>query len=138
MDLSLNRAMFGRRTVVIGGNATAARLAGVNVRRHTVYLHMLAGAATGIAATMPLSRTTAETSTHGQLYKIDAIAAVVVGGTLLISGRGTIGGAVLGVLLFATLTKRLYPEQLVHVRPARGKGCDHRGGGAAPAAVRQP
>ncbi|PKQ25314.1 MAG: sugar ABC transporter permease [Actinobacteria bacterium HGW-Actinobacteria-4] len=100
----LNRTTFGRRTVAIGGNATAARLAGVNVKRHTVYLYMIAGACAGVAATMLLSRTTAGTSTHGQLYELDAIAAVVVGGTLLIGGRGTIGGTVLGVLLFATLT----------------------------------
>jgi len=100
----LNRTTFGRRTVAIGGNATAARLAGVNVKRHTVYLYMLAGACAGIAGTMMLSRTTAGTSTHGLLYELDAIAAVVVGGTLLIGGRGTIGGTVLGVILFATLT----------------------------------
>jgi ribose transport system permease protein len=100
----LNRTTFGRRTVAIGGNATAARLAGVNVKRHTVYLYMLSGAAAGIAGTMLLSRTTAGISTHGGLYELDAIAAVVVGGTLLIGGRGTIGGTVLGVLLFSTLT----------------------------------
>jgi ribose transport system permease protein len=100
----LNRTTFGRRTVAIGGNPVAARLAGVNVKRHTMYLYMLSGACAGIAATMLLSRTTAGTSTHGQLYELDAIAAVVVGGTLLIGGRGTIGGTVLGGLLFATLT----------------------------------
>jgi ribose transport system permease protein len=100
----LNRTTFGRRTVAIGGNSTAARLAGINVKRHTVYLYMLSGATAGIAATMLLSRTTAGTSTHGQLYELDAIAAVVVGGTLLVGGRGTIGGTVLGVVLFATLT----------------------------------
>ncbi|WP_062079252.1 ABC transporter permease [Demequina globuliformis] len=99
----LNRTTFGRRTVAIGGNATAARLAGVAVKRHTVYLYMIAGACAGIGATMTLARTTAGTSTHGMLYELDAIAAVVVGGTLLIGGRGTIGGTVLGVLLFATL-----------------------------------
>jgi ribose transport system permease protein len=100
----LNRTTFGRRTVAIGGNSTAARLAGVNVRRHTVYLYMLSGAAAGIAGIMLLSRTTAGISTHGGLYELDAIAAVVVGGTLLVGGRGTIGGTVLGVILFATLT----------------------------------
>jgi ribose transport system permease protein len=100
----LNRTTFGRRTVAIGGNATAARLAGVKVKRHTLYLYMLSGAAAGVAGIMLMSRTTAGTSTHGQLYELDAIAAVVVGGTLLIGGRGTIGGTVLGVLLFATLT----------------------------------
>ena len=53
---------------------------------------------------MMLGRTTAGTSTHGTLYELDAIAAVVVGGTLLIGGRGTITGTVFGVLIFATLT----------------------------------
>ena len=100
----LNRTTFGRRTVAIGGNETAARLAGVAVKRHTVYLYMIAGACAGIGATMTLARTTAGTSTHGMLYELDAIAAVVVGGTLLVGGRGTIGGTVLGVLLFATLS----------------------------------
>ena len=100
----LNRTTFGRRTVAIGGNPEAARLAGLNVKRHTVYLYALAGLASGIAAIMMLGRTTAGTSTHGTLYELDAIAAVVVGGTLLIGGRGTITGTVFGVLIFATLT----------------------------------
>jgi ribose transport system permease protein len=51
-----------------------------------------------------LGRTTAGTSTHGGLFELDSIAAVVVGGTLLIGGRGTIVGTVLGVLLFSILT----------------------------------
>lgn len=99
----LNRTTFGRRTVAIGGNADAARLAGVNVKRHLTYVYMLAGACAGLAGAMMVSRTTSGTSTHGQLMELDAIAAVVVGGTLLAGGRGTIGGTVLGVLLFATL-----------------------------------
>lgn len=102
--LLLNRTTFGRRTVAIGGNREAARLAGLKVKRHTVYLYALAGLTAGIAAVMILGRTTAGTSTHGQLYELDAIAAVVVGGTLLIGGRGTIVGTVFGVLIFATLT----------------------------------
>ncbi|MBU1587424.1 MAG: ABC transporter permease [Actinobacteria bacterium] len=100
----LNRTTFGRRTVAIGGNREAARLAGLKVRRHTVYLYALAGLTSGIGAVMILGRTTAGTSTHGALYELDAIAAVVVGGTLLIGGRGTIVGTVFGVLIFATLT----------------------------------
>ena len=100
----LNKTTFGRRTVAIGGNREAARLAGLKVMRHTVYLYALAGLTAGIAGIMMLGRTTAGTSTHGQLYELDAIAAVVVGGTLLIGGRGTIVGTVFGVLIFATLT----------------------------------
>ena len=53
---------------------------------------------------MMMGRTTVGSSTHGTLLELDAIAAVVVGGTLLVGGRGTIVGTVLGVLLFATLT----------------------------------
>jgi ribose transport system permease protein len=100
----LNRTTFGRRTVAIGGNREAARLAGINVKRHIVYLYALSGLAAGIAGIMLTGRTTSGTSTHGTLYELDAIAAVVVGGTLLIGGRGTIVGTVLGILIFNVLT----------------------------------
>jgi ribose transport system permease protein len=100
----LNRTTFGRRTVAIGGNREASRLAGIRVKRHLVYVYMLSGFTVGVAAIMMLGRTTAGTSTHGTLYELDAIAAVVVGGTLLVGGRGTIVGTVLGVLIFSTLT----------------------------------
>jgi ribose transport system permease protein len=100
----LNRTTFGRRTVAIGGNREAARLAGINVKRHVVYLYALSGLAAGIAGIMLTGRTTSGTSTHGTLYELDAIAAVVVGGTLLIGGRGTVVGTVLGILIFNVLT----------------------------------
>lgn len=100
----LNRTTFGRRTVAVGGNPEAARLAGIDVRRHTTYLYALAGLTAGIGGVMMLGRTTAGSSTNGLYYELDAIAAVVVGGTLLAGGRGTIVGTVLGVLIFTTLT----------------------------------
>jgi len=100
----LNRTTFGRRTLAVGGNPEAARLAGINVKRHTVYLYVLLGLCCGVAALMIVARTTTGTSTHGGLYELDAIAAVVIGGTLLSGGRGTIVGTVLGVLIFMTLT----------------------------------
>ncbi|MGW4247430.1 ABC transporter permease [Nocardia sp. NPDC004722] len=100
----LNRTTFGRRTIAVGGNPEAARLAGIKVARHTVALYVLLGLACGVAAIMLMARTTAGTSTHGVLYELDAIAAVVIGGTLLSGGRGTIVGTVLGVLIFTTLT----------------------------------
>jgi ribose transport system permease protein len=102
--LLLNRTTFGRRTIAIGGNPEAARLAGIKVQRHTVLLYVLLGVACGSAAVMLTARTTAGTSTHGNLYELDAIAAVVIGGTLLSGGRGTIVGTVFGVLIFTTLT----------------------------------
>jgi ribose transport system permease protein len=69
-----------------------------------VKLYVLSGITCGIAAVMIIARTTTGSSTHGNLYELDAIAAVVIGGTLLIGGRGTIVGTVLGVLIFQTLT----------------------------------
>lgn len=100
----LNRTTFGRRTLAVGGNPEAARLAGIKVQRQTAYLYVLLGVACGIAAVMLMARTTTGSSTHGLLYELDAIAAVVIGGTLLSGGRGTIVGTVLGVLIFTTLT----------------------------------
>ncbi len=100
----LNRTTFGRRTLAVGANPEAARLAGVRVDRHTVLLYVLVGVCCGIAAVMIMARTGTGSSTHGQLYELDAIAAVVIGGTLLTGGRGTIGGTVLGVLIFTTLS----------------------------------
>jgi ribose transport system permease protein len=100
----LNRTTFGRRTVAVGGNLEAARLAGINVKRHTVYLYVLVGVCCAIAALMLIAKTHTGSSTHGSGYELDAIAAVVIGGTLLSGGRGTIVGTVLGVLIFQTLT----------------------------------
>jgi ribose transport system permease protein len=100
----LNRTTFGRRTIAVGGNVEAARLAGIKVQRHTAYLYVLVGAAAGIAAAMLLARTATGTAQHGVLLELDAIAAVVIGGTLLTGGRGTIVGTVIGVLILTTLT----------------------------------
>jgi ribose transport system permease protein len=118
----LNRTTFGRRTVAIGGNPEAARLAGIKIRRHTVMVFALSGMTAGIAGVMMLARTTAGSSTNGYLYELDAIAAVVVGGTLLIGGRGTIVGTVLGVLIFATLTNIFIQNNLSISVQALAKG----------------
>lgn len=100
----LNRTTFGRRTFAIGGNPEAARLAGLDVRRHTIALYVVSGLCCGIAAVMIASLTTTGSSTHGTLYELDAIAAVIIGGTLLSGGRGTLIGSILGVLVFTTIT----------------------------------
>ncbi len=100
----LNRTTFGRRTVAIGGNPEAARLAGINVKLHTVLLYALSGLCCGIAAIMLTSQATSAQAAMANLYELDAIAAAIIGGTLLSGGRGTIVGTVLGVLIFTTLT----------------------------------
>lgn len=118
----LNRTTFGRRTVAIGGNPEAARLAGIKVQRHQVMVFALAGLCAGIAAVLMLSRTTAGTSTNGYLYELDAIAAVVIGGTLLAGGRGSIVGTVLGVLVFAVLTNVFVQNNLDQSVQALARG----------------
>ncbi|MCG8918525.1 ABC transporter permease [Actinokineospora sp. PR83] len=100
----LNRTTFGRRTFAIGGNPEASRLAGLDVRRHTAALYVVSGLCCGVAAIMIASLTTTGSSTHGTLYELDAIAAVIIGGTLLSGGRGTLIGSILGVLVFTTIT----------------------------------
>jgi ribose transport system permease protein len=102
--LLLNRTTFGRRTFAVGGNAEAARLAGIDVRRHTLLVYVLSGACCGIGAIMLTALTNTGASTHGMLYELDAIAAVIIGGTLLTGGRGSLIGSILGVLVFTTIT----------------------------------
>ncbi|MFF1274745.1 ABC transporter permease [Streptomyces marokkonensis] len=102
--LVLNRTTFGRRTVAVGGNAEAARLAGIDVRRQRLYLYLLSGLCCGIAAFLLIVLAGSGQNTNGNLYELDAIAAAIIGGTLLTGGRGTIVGSVLGVLIFTTIT----------------------------------
>jgi len=99
----LNRTTFGRRTVVIGGNPEAARLAGINVKRHTLALYALSGLCCGIAALIVVAQTTSGSNTNGDLYELNAIAAAIIGGTALSGGRGTIVGSLFGVLIFSQI-----------------------------------
>jgi ribose transport system permease protein len=118
----LNRTTFGRRTVAVGGNPEAAKLAGINVKAHTVMLYALLGLCCGIAAAMLLGRVGAGTSTNGNQYELDAIAAVVIGGTLLSGGRGTITGTVLGVMIFTLLQTIFIQNNLTNASQAIAKG----------------
>jgi ribose transport system permease protein len=100
----LNRTTFGRRSAAIGGNGEAARLAGIRVRRTQVLIYTLSGFCCGIAALMVTAQANSGSSDHGNLYELQAIAAVIIGGTALAGGRGTIVGSVLGVLVFTQIT----------------------------------
>ena len=75
----LHASRFGRKIFAIGGNTEAARLAGIDTRLNSALLYVLSGTCCGIAAVMLLARTTTGSSTHGSLYELDAIAAVVLG-----------------------------------------------------------
>ena len=99
----LNRTTFGRRTFAVGGNTEAARLAGINVKLHTMLVYGIAGLCCGIAAIMVVTRVDSGSSNLAELYELDAIAAVVIGGTLLTGGRGTLIGTLFGVLIFTVV-----------------------------------
>jgi len=97
----LNRTPYGRYVVAVGGNPEAARIAGVKTRRILFSVYVLSGVCVGIAAILLCGRLASASPVAGNLYELDAIAAVVIGGTSLAGGRATIGGTVLGVITFA-------------------------------------
>jgi ribose transport system permease protein len=99
----LNRTRYGRYVVAVGGNREAARIAGVPVRRVIFSVYMLSGLLAGIAAVLLCARLGSASPVSGNLYELDAIGAVVIGGTSLAGGRATIVGTFLGVLTFALI-----------------------------------
>jgi ribose transport system permease protein len=99
----LNRTPYGRYVVAVGGNTEAARIAGVKVRRIVFSVYVLSGICVGIGAILLCGRLASASPVAGQLYELDAIAAVVIGGTSLAGGRATIVGTVLGVITFALI-----------------------------------
>ena len=99
----LNRTRYGRYVVAVGGNREAARIAGVNVPRIVFSVYVLSGICVGIAAILVSGRLSSASPIVGNLYELDAIAAVVIGGTALAGGRATIVGTFLGVITFALI-----------------------------------
>jgi len=98
---------FGRYIYAIGGNPEAALLAGINVKRMLVYIFMLMGFLTAIAAAVQAARLNAATPTVGRDLELTVIAGAVIGGTVLSGGSGTIVGAALGSLLISSLENGL-------------------------------
>jgi D-xylose transport system permease protein len=94
---------FGRYLYAIGGNPDAARLSGINIRRHILAVFCIMGALTGVASIIYTARVGSASPDAGQLLELDAIAACVIGGTSLMGGRGTVFGAILGALIMASL-----------------------------------
>jgi ribose transport system permease protein len=99
----LNRTSYGRHVVAVGGNREAARIAGVKVQRIVFSVYVLSGICVGIAAILVSGRLASASPVIGNLYELDAIAAVVIGGTALSGGRATVIGTFLGVLTFALI-----------------------------------
>jgi ribose transport system permease protein len=96
----LNRTRYGRHVVAIGGNREAARMAGIRPTAIVTSVYVLSGLCVGIAAILLSGRLGSASPVAGNLLELDAIAAVVIGGTSLAGGRATITGTFLGVITF--------------------------------------
>jgi D-xylose transport system permease protein len=98
---------FGRYIFAIGGNPEAANLAGINVKRMMVYIFVVMGFLTGLAAAVQAARLQGATPNLGRDLELTVIAGAVIGGTVLAGGSGTILGAALGALLMSSLENGL-------------------------------
>ena len=103
----LRNFRLGRHIYAVGGNENAARAAGVPVERVKLFAYGLCGLLTGLAGVVLAARITTGQPNAGQAYELDAIAAVVIGGTSLAGGVGTISGTLLGVLLIGVINNGL-------------------------------
>ncbi|HEY5857437.1 MAG TPA: ABC transporter permease [Aldersonia sp.] len=107
LGVVMTRTSFGLRIYAVGGNRTAAEVAGVNTRRILTSVYVLSGALAGLSGVILSSRVISGPPNLGQGYELYAIAAVVIGGASLMGGRGTIWGTLLGLLLIQTLNNGL-------------------------------
>ncbi len=98
---------LGRYAVAIGGNTEAAQLTGIDVTRHKIYQYMLLGGLAGLAGILLTGRLNAIQATAGMGLTLHTIAAVVVGGTSLFGGRGSMAGSLVGVLLLSMVVNAL-------------------------------
>jgi ribose transport system permease protein len=103
----LNRTVLGRYTFALGSNEEAVRLSGVNVNFWKIVVYTVSGAICGIAGLLIASRLNSAQPALGQGYELDAIAAVVIGGTSLSGGSGTVLGTIIGALIMSVLTNGL-------------------------------
>ena len=107
MVLILSYTKFERRIYAIGGNAHAARLSGIKVKRIEVSVYVLSGAFAAFAGVMLLSRLLYADPSAGNSYEMDAIAAAVIGGISMSGGKGRLANTVVGAIILATLTNGL-------------------------------
>ncbi|MBI1795450.1 MAG: ABC transporter permease [Candidatus Eisenbacteria bacterium] len=109
----LTRTVFGRSVVAIGSNEEAARLSGIAVARTRLLVYALTGAASGLVGVMNAGKLMAADPKIGEMWELNVIAAVVVGGTSLFGGRGGVPGTLIGALVIGVLNNGL---NLLHVQ----------------------
>ena len=105
--LLLSRTVFGRHVRAVGDNERAARYAGLPIRRVKIIVYALSGLLSGVAGVLYAAENHQGNPNSGVAYELDAIAAVVIGGTRLSGGRGSISGTIIGTLMVGVLTNML-------------------------------
>lgn len=103
----LNHTRFGRYVYALGGNESATRLSGINVDRVKIGVYAICGLLAALAGIIVTSRLSSAQPTAGMGYELDAIAAVVLGGTSLMGGKGRIMGTLIGALIIGFLNNAL-------------------------------
>jgi ribose transport system permease protein len=110
----LNQTKFGRLVYAIGGNEQACRLSGINVERNKMLVYMWCGFLAGLSSVILTSRLLSAQPTAGTGYELDAIAAVILGGTSLSGGEGGVRGTLVGAFIIGVLANGL---NLLNVSP---------------------
>jgi len=105
--LLLNRTVLGIHIYAVGGNRLAAQLTGIKVERILIFVYAISGLLAGLAAAMTSARIFGVNGKLGETYELDAIAAVVLGGTSLTGGIGRVTGTVIGVLFIEIMNTGL-------------------------------
>lgn len=108
----LNRTRFGRHVYALGGNREAARFSGINIARVTTLVYVICGFSAGLSGVILAGRMSSGQPIAGQGFELDAIAAVVLGGTSLAGGKGKLSGTLIGALVIGVLNNGL---NLIHV-----------------------
>ncbi|PTH58469.1 ABC transporter permease subunit [Staphylococcus agnetis] len=103
----LHKTTFGRHTYAIGGNEIASKISGIKVNRVKILIYGISGLMSALAGAILTSRLNSAQPTAGTAYELDAIAAVVLGGTSLTGGKGRIVGTLIGVLIIGVLNNGL-------------------------------
>ena len=101
------KTRLGRYIYAIGGNENAARLSGININQVKIFVYSVAGMLAAVGGILVTSRLDSAQPNAGISYELDAIAAVVIGGTSLSGGKGTIMGTVLGAIIIGVLNNGL-------------------------------
>lgn len=105
--LLLYKTRYGRYVIAVGGNAKAARVSGINVKRIIASVYILSGVLAALAGIITTARVTSGVTSTGEGYETDAIAMVVIGGTSLAGGKGRLWGTIVGIMLMQCLTNGL-------------------------------